>query len=51
MLFADDTSLFSIFQNESNSASQFNNDLNEFSDWPRHGKSLLTHIHERKYKN
>ena len=50
-LFADDTSLFSVFQNKSNSASQFNNDLNRFIDWPTHGKSLLTQIHQSKHKN
>ena len=31
-LFADDTSLFSVVQNKSNSTSQLNNDLNKVSD-------------------
>ena len=32
-LFAGDTSLFSVFQNKNNSASQLNNDLDKISDW------------------
>ena len=32
-LFADDTSLFSVVQNENNSASQLNNDLDQVSYW------------------
>ena len=32
-LFADDTSLFSVVQNENNSASQLNNDLDQVSCW------------------
>ena len=32
-LFADDTSLFSVAQNKNNSVSQFNNDLDKFSNW------------------
>ena len=31
-LFADDTSLFSVVQNKSDSTSQLNNDLNKVSD-------------------
>ena len=31
-LFADDTSLFSVVQNKSNSTSQLNNDLNKVSN-------------------
>ena len=31
--FADDTSLFSIFQNKNNSVSQLNNDFDKISDW------------------
>ena len=32
-LFAGDTSLFSVFRNKNNSASQLNNDLDKISDW------------------
>ena len=32
-LFADDTSLFSVVQNNNNSASQLNNGLDKVSDW------------------
>ena len=32
-IFADDKSLFSVFQNKNNSVSQLNNDLDKVSDW------------------